>query len=171
MGRDCHLDRYPGELNESAARLSGMLIGDRKETDPRYAIPSQLCTQCRDGRWIMHAHIQLNLFQAWISTIGFSWIWDDERFKGAPSSFQDDADRIELNRSILARMKTKTSHEWIELYRKNTDCAGEIMQTTQEALHHPQFVQYGHRITVEDPEGGPHESSRAPWSLCRGHQG
>jgi len=51
-------------------------------------------------------------------------------------------------------MKEKTSLEWREIYRRHPDCAGEIMQTTQEAIRHEQFVANGHVISLEDPRVG-----------------
>jgi crotonobetainyl-CoA:carnitine CoA-transferase CaiB-like acyl-CoA transferase len=147
-------DIYPGQSG-GADVLRGELVPDRREIDPLTAIPSQLCTECKDGRWIMHSHIQRDLFKGWIKAIGFEWIWDDPRYKGAPTSFPSDGDRIELNRMILARMKEKTSQEWIEVYVANPDAVGEVMETTQEALRHPQFVHNGHRIEIDDPRVGP----------------
>jgi len=145
-------DRFPGEAPKDAVKR-GELVLDRHESDPQTAIPSQLCSQCKDGRWIMHSHIQQDLFKTWIDTIGFSWIWDDPRFRNAPR-FANDEDRIALNIMIFARMKEKTSLEWREIYRRNPDCAGEIMQTTQEALRHEQFVANDHLVTLDDPRVG-----------------
>ncbi|MGO8863569.1 MAG: CaiB/BaiF CoA transferase family protein [Acidimicrobiales bacterium] len=149
-------DLYAGQTSTDDQRR-GELVPDRREADPRRAIPSQLCTECKDGRWIMHSHVQPELFRAWIHTIGFDWIWDDPRYRGAPLSFQTEGDRVDLNLLILERMKEKTSVEWITLYTENPDCAGEIMQTTQEALHHPQFRINRHVVTVDDPRVGPME--------------
>lgn len=146
-------DRYPGEASPEAA-LRGELVLDRRETDPYKAIPSQLCAECADGRWMMHAHIQFDLFRSWINTIGLGWIWEDPRYKGAPTSYDRDSDRIDLNLMIVDRIKSKTSQEWTEIYRQNPDCAGEIMQTTQEALHRSQFVHMGHVVEVDDPRVG-----------------
>jgi len=152
-GADISSDLYPGEVDPSEA-LRGELVADRYEANPLMAIPSQLCTECKDGRWIMHSHVQYELFRAWIWAIGFEWIWEDARYRGAPTSFPRDEDRIELNQLIRTRMKEKTAQEWIDIYRANPDCAGEIMQTTQEALHHPQFLHNGHLVTLEDPRVG-----------------
>jgi len=152
-GQSLPVDRYPGEAT-AADVLKGELVPDRKETDPYKANPSMLCLPCKDGRWIMHAHLQYNLFRAWIHAIGFDWIWDDPRYKGAPNQFESDQDRIDLNLAIRARFGEKTAHEWIEIYQQHPDCAGEIMQTTQEALRHPQFVHNGHLIELQDPRVG-----------------
>ena len=131
-------DRQLGQTDrDTQAVLRGELTIDRREGDPVNAIPSQLCTQCKDGRWIMHSHTQFDLFQAWIKTIGFEWIWDDPRYRGAPTSYSNDEDRIALNLLILDRMKEKTSKEWIELYRANPDCVGEVMQTTPRSPSTP----------------------------------
>ncbi len=151
-GRPLPADRYPGEsLKEAASR--GELVADRHESDPYTAAPNQLCTQCKDGRWIMHSHTQRDLFKVWIDTIGFSWIWEDPRYADAPV-FATTQDRVALNLLIVERMKEKTSLEWRDLYRRHPDCAGEIMQTTQEAIHHEQFIANGHLIEIDDPRVG-----------------
>jgi crotonobetainyl-CoA:carnitine CoA-transferase CaiB-like acyl-CoA transferase len=151
-GQPLPADRYPREVPKDAV-IRGELVLDRYESDPHSAIPSQLCAECADGRWIMHSHTQPELFKAWINTIGFEWIWGDPRFADAPR-FTNDADRIALNLMIFARMKEKTSVEWREIYRRNPDCAGEIMQTTQEALRHEQFIANGHLVELDDPRVG-----------------
>jgi crotonobetainyl-CoA:carnitine CoA-transferase CaiB-like acyl-CoA transferase len=145
-------DTYPGYSDDSVLR--GELVPDRRETDPYRAIPSQLCTECKDGRWIMHSHLQFGLFKSWITTIGLDWIWEDLRYQGAPTSFPSDENRIELNLIILDRMREKTAAEWIDLYVKNPDCCGEVMETTQEVLRHPQFLHNGHLVELDDPRVG-----------------
>ncbi|MDG2004628.1 MAG: CoA transferase [Novosphingobium sp.] len=154
-GQEIPPDLYPGELSkEDVAR--GILTADRHESDPETANPSQICLQTKDGRWIMHSHIQQDLFDAWIDAIGFSWIRDDPRYKTAPQ-IPDHADRVALNRLIFEKFREKTALEWREIYRQNPDCAGEIMQTTQEALQHEQFRLNGHVIAIDDPRVGPTE--------------
>jgi crotonobetainyl-CoA:carnitine CoA-transferase CaiB-like acyl-CoA transferase len=154
-GQDIPEDLYPGQLSkEDVAR--GILTADRHESDPETANPSQICPRAKDGRWIMHSHIQQDLFEAWIDAIGFSWIWEDERFKTAPN-IADHGDRIALNRLIFERFLEKTADEWRDTYRQRPDCAGETMQTTQEALRHEQFRANGHVVAIEDPRVGPME--------------
>jgi crotonobetainyl-CoA:carnitine CoA-transferase CaiB-like acyl-CoA transferase len=152
-GEELGPDLYPGEVDPEAV-LRGELVLDRKETDPYKANPRSLCLECKDGRWIMHSHIQDDLFRAWIEAIGFSWIWDDPRYAGAPHHWKEDADRIALTLQIVERFKEKTAQEWIDIYVEHPDCAGEIMQTTQEALRHEQFLHNGHVIALNDPRVG-----------------
>jgi crotonobetainyl-CoA:carnitine CoA-transferase CaiB-like acyl-CoA transferase len=151
-GKEIPHDLYPGELSKEAV-ARGELTADRHESDPETANPSQICLQTKDGRWIMHSHIQQDLFDAWIDAIGFSWIREDERYKTAPRIDNND-DRIALNKAIFAAFREKTAAEWTEIYRRNPDCAGEIMQTTQDAMAHEQFVANGHVIEVDDPRVG-----------------
>ena len=145
-------DRYPNEAPKDAV-MRGELVADRHESDPYTATPSQLCVECKDGRWIMHSHLQPELFRAWIDALGLNGIWEDPRFVDAPRLTNSD-DRIALNLLICERMKEKTSLEWREIYRLHPDCAGEIMQTTQEALRHEQFIANGHVVEIEDPVVG-----------------
>ena len=64
--------------------------------DPREVTLTGMLVQCKDGRWIMHSLSEPHFFPAWIEAIGFDWIWDDERFKGAPWRFPDDDAKVEL---------------------------------------------------------------------------
>jgi crotonobetainyl-CoA:carnitine CoA-transferase CaiB-like acyl-CoA transferase len=145
-------DRYANEAPKDAV-MRGELVADRHESDPNTTVASQICAECKDGRWIMHSHVQQDLFDAWIDAIELSWIRDDPRYRDAPK-ITNSEDRISLNHLIFARMKKKTSLEWREIYRKNPDCAGEIMQTTQELIKHEQFLANGHLIELTDPRVG-----------------
>ncbi len=151
-GQPLPADIYPGEVSREAA-MRGELVPDRHESDPYTATPTQLCAQCSDGRWIMHSHLQQELFNAWLDAIGLGWTRDDPRFADAPR-FASDEDRVALNLTIFARMKEKTSVEWREIYRRHPDCAGEIMQSTQDALTHDQFIAGNHVVEIDDPRVG-----------------
>ena len=49
---------------------------------------------------MVHSHTEPHFFPAWIKVLGFDWIWDDERFKGAPHQFPDEGAKLELVRLI-----------------------------------------------------------------------
>jgi len=130
-------------------------VSDRKECDPYTTEPWAICTECKDGVWIMHAHALIpKLFRSWVQAIDMEWIWEDPRFAGAPFDFASPDDKVALNFAIIDRMKQKTAAEWMEIYMANPDCCGEVMQTTEDALHHPQFIHNGHRIELDDPRVG-----------------
>ena len=122
--------------------------------DPREVTLTGMLVQCADGRWIMHSLSEPHFFPAWIEAIGFGWIWDDERFKGAPWRFPDDDAKVELVTRLQARMKEKTSGEWIEQYLANGNVCADVIQTTQEALRHPQLEATGNLVEIDDPRVG-----------------
>jgi crotonobetainyl-CoA:carnitine CoA-transferase CaiB-like acyl-CoA transferase len=123
--------------------------------DPREANLIGMRVECKDGRWIVHSHTEPHFFPAWIEVLGFDWIWQDERFKGAPYRFPDNAARAELIALIQQRMKERTAAEWLAAYVANGNVCGDVVQTTQEALRHPQLTAYGGAVEVTDPRVGP----------------
>jgi crotonobetainyl-CoA:carnitine CoA-transferase CaiB-like acyl-CoA transferase len=122
--------------------------------DPREVTLTGMLVQCKDGRWLMHSLSEPHFFPAWIEAVGFGWIWDDERFAGAPWRFPDDDAKVELVQRLQARMKEKTSEEWLELYLANGDVCADVIQTTQDALRHPQVVATGGTVEFDDPRVG-----------------
>jgi crotonobetainyl-CoA:carnitine CoA-transferase CaiB-like acyl-CoA transferase len=110
--------------------------------------------ECKDGRWLTHALAQPHFFPAWIKAIDFEWIWDDDRFKGAPYKFANPEDRAELIRLTQARLAEKTAAEWMEIYLANGNVCVDVVETTQEALRHPQVVEGDYLVEVDDPRVG-----------------
>lgn len=123
--------------------------------DPRQTNLIGMRVATADGRWLVHSHTEPHFFPAWIDAIGMQWIWQDERYKGAPHKFNSDADRVELTELLKARMKEKTAAEWLDAYIANGNVCGDMVQTTQDALRHRQSVAAGLVVTIEDPEVGP----------------
>jgi crotonobetainyl-CoA:carnitine CoA-transferase CaiB-like acyl-CoA transferase len=123
--------------------------------DPREVTLTGMMVQCKDGKWIMHSLSEPHFFPAWIDAVGFEWIWEDERFKGAPTQFPDDDAKVELVERLQARMKEKTSSEWMELYLANGNVCADVIQTTQDALRHPQVVGTNLVVELDDPRVGP----------------
>jgi crotonobetainyl-CoA:carnitine CoA-transferase CaiB-like acyl-CoA transferase len=123
--------------------------------DPREVTLTGMLVQCADERWIMHSLSEPHFFPAWIKAIGFDWIWEKERFKGAPWRFPDDDAKVELVRLLQERMKEKASDEWMEAYLANGNVCADVIQTTQEALRHRQLQATGNLVTIDDPRVGP----------------
>ncbi len=126
----------------------------RNENQATSSFSGGMCIECGDGRWIMHSNIEPHLFRAWTHSIGFDWIWEDARFKGAPRAFPDDRAKEELNRLVRERYREKSSAEWMQAFIENGDVAAEVMNSTQEGLRHPQVVENGHLVEVDDPRVG-----------------
>lgn len=122
--------------------------------DPRQTNLIGMRVQCKDGRWMVHSHTEPHFFPSWIKVLGFDWIWEDDRFKGAPHQFPDETDKEELIRLLQERMLEKTSGEWMEAYLANGNVCGDIVQTTQEALRHPQMTESENIVEVDDARVG-----------------
>jgi crotonobetainyl-CoA:carnitine CoA-transferase CaiB-like acyl-CoA transferase len=103
----------------------------------------------------MHSLSEPHFFPAWITAIGFDWIWDDERFQGAPHRFPDDDAKVDLVQQLQARMKEKTSTEWMDIYLENGNVCADVIQTTQDALRHRQTIAAGQLVDLDDPRVGP----------------
>ncbi|HEY6530746.1 MAG TPA: CoA transferase [Acidimicrobiales bacterium] len=121
--------------------------------DPRVINLIGMRVETKDGRWLVHSHTEPKFFPAWIETVGLDWIWDDERFKGAPHDVTIE-NKDELIAIVQKRMKEKTAAEWMELYVANGNVCGDTIETTQEALRHPQTTAAGLVVTIEDPRVG-----------------
>jgi crotonobetainyl-CoA:carnitine CoA-transferase CaiB-like acyl-CoA transferase len=123
--------------------------------DPREVTLTGMLVQCKEGRWIMHSLSEPHFFPAWIDAIGFGWIWDDERFSGAPFRFPDDDAKVELVQRLQEHMRSKTSAEWMDLYLANGNVCADVIRTTQEALAHPQLRAADGVVEIDDPRVGP----------------
>ena len=107
-----------------------------------------------DGRWIVHQLFERDFFPNWVHVLDMDWIWDDERFEGAPRGITDPAARVELAELFAARMKEHTADEWMARYLANGQICADVIQTTQEALRHPQMIAGDYLVEVDDPRVG-----------------
>ena len=122
--------------------------------DPREVTLTGMLVQCKDERWIMHSLSEPHFFPAWIKAVGFDWIWDDERFQGAPWKFPDIDAKVELVQRLQQRMKEKTSSEWMDAYIANGNVCADVIQTTQDALRHRQLLAIDVVVEIDDPRVG-----------------
>jgi crotonobetainyl-CoA:carnitine CoA-transferase CaiB-like acyl-CoA transferase len=148
------------DLPDEGVRVGAKSSAEKTSVLPHHMDPREITLigarmKTKDGRWLIHSHTEPHFFPAWIETIGFKWIWQDERFKGAPYSFPNPQDKAELIRLITARIKERTAAEWMEAYLANGNVCGDVMQTTQDSLRHAQSVESGILAEVNDPKVGP----------------
>jgi crotonobetainyl-CoA:carnitine CoA-transferase CaiB-like acyl-CoA transferase len=148
-------EELPVDRAASTETVSDAINPLAHHRDPREVTLTGMMVQCRDGKWIMHSLSEPHFFPAWIDAVGFNWIWDDDRFNGAPTRFPDADAKVELVERLQARMKEKTSPEWMELYLANGNVCADVIQTTQDALRHPQVVGTDLVVEFDDPRVGP----------------
>jgi crotonobetainyl-CoA:carnitine CoA-transferase CaiB-like acyl-CoA transferase len=147
-------EELPKDRASSTKTVSDAINPLAHHRDPRDVTLTGMLVECSDGRWIMHSLSEPHFFPAWIHAIGFEWIWEDERFNGAPWRFPDDEAKVELVRRLQARMKEKTSAEWMTAYLANGNVCADVIQTTQEALRHPQLQATDNLVELDDPRVG-----------------
>lgn len=147
-------EELPVDRTASTETVSDAINPLAHHRDPREVTLTGMMVQCKDGRWIMHSLSEPHFFPAWIEAVEFGWIWNDDRFKGAPLRFPDADAKVELVEALTARMKEKTAAEWMECYIANGNVCADVIQTTQEALAHPQLDAAGFAVTFDDPRVG-----------------
>ena len=113
-----------------------------------------LPVRCQDGQWMQITNNTARLFRHWMEVIGLAHIFDDPRWKGAPSDIPDLEAKVELAHLILDRMGTRTFDEWLDIFLRE-GLTGDHFLTTQQALDHPQVIHNGSVIELDDPEVGP----------------
>jgi crotonobetainyl-CoA:carnitine CoA-transferase CaiB-like acyl-CoA transferase len=149
-----------GEELPSEAASAAVKTQDEAHTLPHHRDPREINligmrVECKDGRWLVHSHTEPPFFPAWIEVLGLGWIWQDDRFKGAPYRFPDADAKAELISRIQQRIKAKTAAEWMEAYLANGNVCGDVVQTTQDALRHPQVIASDSVAEIADPRVGP----------------
>ena len=113
-----------------------------------------LPARTKDGKWIQLANLMFRLFHAEIRALELDYIYEDPRFKTAPTLLEEDRDA--LRKIILERVGQKTLDEWMSVFvNDTTDVAAEPFMTSGEALDHVQMVHNGHVQRLFDPAVGP----------------
>jgi crotonobetainyl-CoA:carnitine CoA-transferase CaiB-like acyl-CoA transferase len=148
-----HEELPPDTLTQTSDQGDAHTLAHHR--DPRETGLINMMVECKDGRWITHALVQPEWFPAWTQALGLEWIWEDDRFKGAPNRFPDSDAKADLAHLIELRMKEKTAAEWMEAYIATGNVCGDAVQTTQEALRHRQAREAGLVVEFEDPRVGP----------------
>lgn len=108
----------------------------------------------KDGRWIQCGNLLEHLLYAFLAATDLlGEMVADPRFAGSPATW--DLEAVEAARDmILLRLEERTADEWMAIFRADGNVAAEPYITTVEALNHPDIVDNGDVITLEDPAVG-----------------
>jgi len=113
-----------------------------------------LIVECQDGRWIQMASTTVHIFRNFVTLLGLESIYDDLRFRDMPYTFPSPEERAEFTNAVKAKMLEKTSQEWTDLFLKDGNIGGEVYETTEEFMSHPQTTANGMVVEVSDPRYG-----------------
>ena len=112
-----------------------------------------LPARTKDGRWLQLGNIVERLFRSMMDVLDMTFIFDDPRYRDAPSVKPEDVPALE--RMMLERLREKTLEQWMDQFVGEAgDVAAEPYMTSEEALDHPQMVHNGHVVEVDDPRVG-----------------
>ena len=128
---------------KQAAGGSGMTVISRYGVMP--------CT--KDGRWIVFSPQLPHQAHALLRAVGLEHTLADPRFAKA-SVFETAEDAQEWEDMIWESVREKTLAEWMPILLAEPDLPFEIALSSEEALDHPQIVERGQSIAVEDPVHG-----------------
>ncbi len=132
------------------------------ETDPLPQLHYQP-VQTADGRWMQLGNLVERLFRSYLTATGLGELGSEPRFAGPPNQIAP-GPREELRRAMLARMRERSSGEWMPEFISDGNIAAELYQTTQQALDHPDLLANDQVVTREHPGLGP---LRQPGVLAR----
>lgn len=113
-----------------------------------------LTVRCKDGRYIQMCARQDSHFRNWLRAVGLEHLMDQERFRGAPLGLKSEEDIRELEELLREKMAQKTQAEWMRIFIEDYDVGADPFLTPDEFLAHPQMVENGRVIEIEDPTVG-----------------
>ncbi len=110
--------------------------------------------ECSDGKWIQMCARQDHHFRNWMEAMGLGYLMTEERYGRGPLHFQSYEDIDELDGLIRDRMRQRTQEEWMRIFIEDVDVGADPLLTPEEFMHHPQMVENGRIVEIEDPELG-----------------
>ena len=112
-----------------------------------------LPARTKDGHWIQLGNVVERLFRSMMHWLDMDFIYEDPRFKTAPSLDPEAAGALE--RIMLEKVQEKTLDEWMAIFLGEAgDVAAEPYFTSEQALDHPQIVHNGNVQDVDVPGVG-----------------
>ena len=98
--------------------------------------------------------------------LGMSYVYEDPRFRNAPS--MTEKDREELEKIMLESVREKTLAEWMDIFVNQTaNVAAEPYMTSQEAMKHPPGIAQRPGARPVRPPAGSDAPARPPGAHAR----
>ena len=141
--------------------VHGQMVENRPDTYPpdptvgtgRGNPTGYLPARTKDGQWIQLGNVVERLFRSMMHSLDMDFIYEDPRFKAAPSLDQEAVAALE--RIMLEKVQEKTLGEWVAIFSSEAgNAAAEPYHTSEQALEHPQIVHNGNVQGVDDPRVG-----------------
>jgi crotonobetainyl-CoA:carnitine CoA-transferase CaiB-like acyl-CoA transferase len=125
-------------------------------TDPalhRGIVMCFLTAECSDGRYIQMCARQDRHFRNWMKVLEMEDIFDDPRYARAPLYIATVAEVVALEDRIREVMRKRSQSEWMQIFIDG-DVGADPFLMPEEFLRHPQMVENGRVVEIEDPDLG-----------------
>jgi crotonobetainyl-CoA:carnitine CoA-transferase CaiB-like acyl-CoA transferase len=130
--------------------------GEKPSADARAATAASrfgVLLVTRDGRFVQTSTMLPHQGKALCEVAGVGNCLQDPRFAGLPT-FANADDAQEWEDLLLEAFRAKDLDHWLPLLEASPNVAFEVAVTSEEGLAHPQIVQNGDVVTVNDPSRG-----------------
>ena len=109
-----------------------------------------LPARTRDGQWVQLGNVVERLFRSMMHSLDMDFIYEDPRFRTAPSLDREAV--ASLERIMLEKVQEKTLEEWVAIFSsEGGNVAAEPYFTSEQALDHPQIVHNGNVQKLDVP--------------------
>jgi len=109
----------------------------------------------QDGRWIQCGNLLEHLLFSFLDSIDLlSELLVDERFQSGPADWTPEGIEVARDR-ILTRCLERPADEWMAVFRGNGNVAAEVVLDRQEVMQHPDIIDGGALVEVDDARHGP----------------
>jgi crotonobetainyl-CoA:carnitine CoA-transferase CaiB-like acyl-CoA transferase len=113
-----------------------------------------LTAECKDGKWIQMCARQDHHFRNWLRALELDDVLSDPRYSHAPVGITSLEDITALEARLRERMRTRTQADWMRMFIEDYDIGADPFLTPAEFLRHPQMVETGRVVQLEDPTVG-----------------
>ena len=109
----------------------------------------------KDGRYMQFSQTTERLWQAFLRVTGLDDVMRERPGWENAITAEDDDVRVGFWEEALARTRTKTYDEWLDVFDAEPDVWAEMFRHGSELLHHPQLVHDRRTVVIDDPAVGP----------------
>ena len=141
--------------------IHGQMVDKRPDTYPpdpavgtgRPNPTGYLPARTKDGHWIQLGNVVERLFRSMMHSLDMDFIYEDPRFRTAPSLDQEAVAALE--RIMLEKVQERTLDEWVAIFSSEAgNAAAEPYLTSEQALDHPQIVHNRNAQNLNVPRVG-----------------
>ena len=133
-------------------------------TGPGGANPCYTRYACSDGAWLFLGSLIPKFIDRAFAVLGVSDLLDDPRIGGDHDRVYEPANRDWVRARIADAFATRPRDAWLRLMAE-ADCPAGPLERRDAWLDHPQIVENGLRLELDDPERGPVVMAANPVTL------